>query len=100
MARRRNDENTAPSPSTGHHNASRRGSRPHKSSERAQKTRDARAAQEKALKEKKLKQARRKALKQRQHESALTVDRPGDTEEIQALRGACRNLSSPQHYLP
>ncbi|KAJ6496379.1 hypothetical protein C8R45DRAFT_1211961 [Mycena sanguinolenta] len=88
MARRRNDENTAPSPSTGRQNLPRRGTRPHKSSEWAQKTRDAKAAQEKAWKEKKLKQARQKALKQRQRENALTVDRPGDTEEIRVLRAA------------
>ncbi|KAJ7810929.1 hypothetical protein B0H13DRAFT_1927083 [Mycena leptocephala] len=68
----------------------RRGSRLHKSAEWVKKIRDAKAA-----KEKKLQQARRRrALKQRQHEGALTVNRPDDTDEIRELRAA---LGRAQH---
>jgi hypothetical protein len=85
MAGRRSDENTAPSASlsNGRQQTTRRGSRLHKSAEWVKKIRDAKAA-----KEKKVQQARhRRALKQRQHEGALTANRPDDTDEIRELRG-------------
>ncbi|KAJ7816985.1 hypothetical protein B0H13DRAFT_1923233 [Mycena leptocephala] len=89
---RRSDENTAPSASlsNGRQQTTRRGSRLHKSAEWVKKIRDAKAA-----KEKKVQQARRRrALKQRQHEGALTANRPDDTDEIRELRAA---LARAQH---
>ncbi|KAJ7488651.1 hypothetical protein B0H11DRAFT_2012458 [Mycena galericulata] len=84
MPRRRNDENSAPAT----RRTARRGARLRKPTERARKTRDAKAAQEKALKDKKLKHARRRALKERQNESALTAERPDDTAQVRELRAA------------
>jgi hypothetical protein len=104
MAGRRNEENSAPSASVsnGRQQTIRRCSRLHKSTERVPKIRDARAAKEKSFKEKKLQQARRRVLKQRQHDGAVTVDRPDDTDEIRELRGVWhfyfrRNFSFPYH---
>ncbi|KAF7371700.1 hypothetical protein MVEN_00026400 [Mycena venus] len=77
-----------------HHNRENdTGPRPHSSrhrkvTARVQYTRDAQSAVVQALQLKKKQKAKRKALKQRQSESALTVERPEDTDEIRKLRAA------------
>ncbi|KAJ7229275.1 hypothetical protein C8J57DRAFT_1387574 [Mycena rebaudengoi] len=93
MAGRRSDKNSAPSASLSNarQKTIRRGSRLSKSVERVKKIGDTKAA-----KEKKLQQAcrRQRALKQRQHDGALTVNRPDDTDELWELRAA---LARVQH---
>lgn len=64
-----------------------RSSRHRRVTARVQHTRDAQSAAAQALQLKKKQKAKRKALKQHQNESALTVGRPEDTDEIRKLRG-------------
>ncbi|KAJ6583572.1 hypothetical protein DFH09DRAFT_1436108 [Mycena vulgaris] len=77
-----------------------------KPSDRAKKTRAAKAAKEKTLKDKKLQKAWRKALKQRDNENALTVERAADTAEVRELRAALaraqgeRNAAEAAVYKP